>query len=128
MMNRTLEKITDIALEYGASILSMDKLEEALNHFDLLFTATSSLTPIITVGMIQHQAFRRYWFDMAVPRDIDDIRELYDIDLFYVDDLKEIVTQNIALREEEAKTSFVIVRRVSCPRLFYRRPWLVHEV
>lgn len=53
----------------------------------------------------------RFWFDMAVPRDIECDAQLWGIRLFYVDDLKEIVSENIALREDEAKLSYVIVRR-----------------
>ena len=61
--------------------------------------------------MIKPTSFDRYWFDMAVPRDIECDPELWSIRLFYVDDLKEIVSENIALREDEAKLSYVIIRR-----------------
>jgi glutamyl-tRNA reductase len=47
---------------------------------------------------------------MAVPRDIECDASLWSIKLFHVDDLKSIVSENIALREDEAKLSYVIIR------------------
>ena len=61
--------------------------------------------------MLRTTPFKRFWFDMAVPRDVECDPEKWGISLFYVDDLQEIVSENIALREDEAKVSFVIVRR-----------------
>lgn len=111
IMNRTFEKAEAIAQECNVRVRSFEELPYAINENELLFTATGSLTPIITDEMIKPAMGKRYWFDMAVPRDIECDAELWGIRLFYVDDLKEIVTENIALREDEAKLSYVIVRR-----------------
>ena len=111
VMNRTFEKAEAIALECNARVRSYEEIAYAINEYELLFTATGSLTPIITEEMIKPCGFERYWFDMAVPRDIECDPELWSIRLFYVDDLKEIVSENIALREDEAKLSYVIIRR-----------------
>lgn len=111
VMNRTFEKAEAIASECNARVRSFEELAYAINENELLFTATGSLTPIITDDMIKPTSFERYWFDMAVPRDIECDSALWSIRLFYVDDLKEIVSENIALREDEAKLSYVIIRR-----------------
>ncbi|MFY9142335.1 glutamyl-tRNA reductase [Sulfuricurvum sp.] len=111
VMNRTFEKAEEIARECNARVRSFDELEYAINENELLFTATGSITPIITDEMIKPCSFDRFWFDMAVPRDIECDPGIWSIRLFYVDDLKEIVSENIALREDEAKLSYVIVRR-----------------
>jgi len=111
VMNRTFEKAEAIALECNVRVRSYEEIAYAINEHELLFTATGSLTPIITEEMIKPCGFERYWFDMAVPRDIECDPELWSIRLFYVDDLKEIVSENIALREDEAKLSYVIIRR-----------------
>ncbi|PHM17043.1 MAG: glutamyl-tRNA reductase [Sulfuricurvum sp. PD_MW2] len=111
IMNRTFEKAEAIAKECNARVRSYEELLYAINENELLFTATGSLTPIITEEMIKPTTFDRYWFDMAVPRDIECDPSLWSINLFYVDDLKEIVSENIALREDEAKLSYVIIRR-----------------
>lgn len=111
VMNRTFEKAEAIARECNARVRSYDEIAYAINENELLFTATGSLAPIITEEMIKPCSFDRYWFDMAVPRDIECDPEIWSIRLFYVDDLKEIVSENIALREDEAKLSYVIIRR-----------------
>ncbi|MBD3809015.1 MAG: glutamyl-tRNA reductase [Sulfuricurvum sp.] len=111
VMNRTFEKAEAIARECNARVRSYEELPYAINENELLFTATGSLTPIITDEMIKPTSFERYWFDMAVPRDIECDPSLWSIRLFYVDDLKSIVSENIALREDEARLSYVIVRR-----------------
>ncbi|ADR33535.1 glutamyl-tRNA reductase [Sulfuricurvum kujiense DSM 16994] len=111
VMNRTFEKAEAIAAECNARVRSFEEISHAINENELLFTATGSLAPIITDDMIKPVPFDRYWFDMAVPRDIECDAALWSIALFYVDDLKEIVSENIALREDEAKLSYVIIRR-----------------
>ncbi|MDD3595948.1 glutamyl-tRNA reductase [Sulfuricurvum sp.] len=111
IMNRTFEKAEAIAKECGARVRSFEELDYAINEYEMLFTSTGSLHPIITEEMLRPCEFTRYWFDMAVPRDIECNHEIWDIRLFQVDDLKEIVSENIALREDEAKLSYVIVRR-----------------
>ena len=111
MMNRTFEKAEAIALECGALVRPYEELAYAINEYELLFTSTGSIQPIITEEVIRSCGYRRHWFDMAVPRDIECDPSAWDIALYYVDDLQEIVSENIALREDEAKLSYVIVRR-----------------
>ena len=111
VMNRTYEKAEAIAAECGARVQSFEEIGFAINEHEILFTSTGSIQPIITEEMVRACSYERFWFDMAVPRDIDCNADIWGIHLYYVDDLKEIVSENIALREDEAKTSFVIVRR-----------------
>lgn len=111
VMNRTFAKAEEIAQECNARVRSFEELAYAINENELLFTSTGSMNPIITDEMIGSCSYNRYWFDMAVPRDIDCDPAVWGIELFYVDDLKEIVSENIALREDEAKLSYVIVSR-----------------
>jgi glutamyl-tRNA reductase len=111
VMNRTFEKAETIARECNARVRSFEELAYAINENELLFTSTGSLHPIITEEMIRPCSYDRYWFDMAVPRDIECDPSVWGIELFYVDDIKEIVCENIALREDEAKLSFVIISR-----------------
>jgi glutamyl-tRNA reductase len=47
---------------------------------------------------------------MALPRDISFSRG-ENINLFVIDDLKSIVSENITLREDEAKRSYAIIGR-----------------
>lgn len=110
MMNRTRAKITEIAEEVDADIIEFSELPNVLEHFDMIFTATGSAKPIIGKEITILSEQQRHWFDMAVPRDIDDIA-LPQITVHRVDDLKQTVDENLMLREEEARASFSIVGR-----------------
>lgn len=110
IMNRTRSKAEEIAITCKARVRNFEDLVHAVNEYDLIFTATSSLEPIITEAMVGDCSYDRYWFDMAVPRDID-VKERDDLHLFVVDDLKSIVDDNMSLREDEARAAFSIVGR-----------------
>ena len=111
VMNRTMSKAEDIAKECKAKVRSFSEIEHAVNEYPLLFTATGSITPIIDEDMVQTCSYDRYWFDMAVPRDIELEESSFGIHVYRIDDLKEIVTANIGLREDEARISFVVIGR-----------------
>lgn len=110
MMNRTRSKIEEVAAEIDADIVELSDLSDVLEHFDMIFTATGSARPIIGKNVGLKNERQRHWFDMAVPRDIDDIEQPY-VSVHRVDDLKQTVDENLMLREEEAKSSFAIVGR-----------------
>lgn len=111
VMNRTYAKAEEIADECGCDVRPFEELTQAIGEYPLLFTSTGSLTPIIDESHLQECPFERFWFDMAVPRDIDCPSEAGKINVVQMDDLKSIVSANIALREDEARTSFVLVGR-----------------
>ena len=110
IMNRTLSKAQAIADEGNdlVSIRSYDELADAINEYDFVFTATGAPHAIITADMVEATSFERYWFDMAIPRDIADC-EMSGLSIYRIDDLKDIVSENLALREDEAKLCYSIV-------------------
>ena len=110
IMNRTRSKAEDIALTCNARVRNYEELFHAINEYDLIFTSTGSQEPIITEPMVSDCSFERYWFDMAIPRDID-VKNRHDLKIFVVDDLKSIVDENMSLREDEARAAFAIVGR-----------------
>lgn len=110
LMNRTMAKIEPLAQELDGTLVPFNRLKDVLDDYDMIFTATSAEAPIID-GKIQLKKERLcHWFDMAVPRDIGEIRS-DRVTVYRVDDLKNTVDENIMLREEEAKASFAIVGR-----------------
>ncbi len=114
LINRDLNKANEIVKELGnmASAEPYSKLKELINRYRLLFSATGAPHTIIYQDMIEPKSFQRYWFDIAVPMDIDDIVG-FDIEIYRVDDLQEIVNKNLALREEQAKIAYSIIGRYS---------------
>lgn len=121
IVNRNQGSAEKIASELGgmAQVMPFKDLGDLINRYRLLFSATAASHPIITRDMVEKRGFVRYWFDLAVPRDIEEPED-GTIHLFSVDDLKMIVNTNIALREEQAKKAYGIVGRFTMD--FFR--WL----
>lgn len=97
--------------EYKASQIEVrpyDELEGLLNSMELMITATSAPYPIIKQEMLREVDIVRNWFDIALPRDIDNIT-FKDVNIYSVDDLQCIVDDNMALRASKAKEAYSIV-------------------
>jgi glutamyl-tRNA reductase len=112
MLGRDQDKVELIAHALGENVKAapMEKLPKYLNRYRLLFSATASREPIITQDLIENETLPRLWFDMAIPRDIEDM-ELEKLQLFRIDDLRAISQDNHALREEQAVRAGEIVER-----------------
>jgi len=112
MIGRDQEKVALLAETLGENVkaATIEKLPKYLNRYRLLFTATSAKEPIITQDIIENETLPRLWFDMAVPRDIEDM-ELEKLQLFRIDDLRTISQDNHALREEQAVRAAEIVEK-----------------
>ena len=110
IVNRSLENAEILANKLGAnvSIAPFSTLKDMINTHSVIFSATGSCDPIITNEMIEEKDFDRYFFDIAVPRDID-LNENENTHVYAVDDLEDIVSKNLALREEQARVAYSIV-------------------
>jgi len=111
LLARDIEKLKSIASQLGENVKidTVDKLPKYINRYRLLFSATSSPTTIINRDIIDNINIDRVWFDMAIPRDIEDMN-IDKLRLFRIDDLKAISQNNHALREEQAIKAIDIVQ------------------
>jgi len=111
LVSRTRENAQKLADELGSEnvkVVDMERLHRLINRYRLMFTATSSPDPIITNAMVEYSEADRLWFDMAIPRDIEDMEE-DNIKIYRIDDLQGISKSNHAMREEQAlKASDVV--------------------
>ena len=112
MLGRDLEKVTAVADALGENVKadSIKNLHKYVNRYRLLFSATSAKEPIITKDIIENESVTRLWFDMAIPRDIEDMN-MKKLQLFRIDDLRAISQSNHALREEHAVRAAEIVQK-----------------
>jgi len=97
--------------EYQASqvvVHPYEELETLLNSMEVMITATSAPYPIIKKEILREVDIVRNWFDIALPRDIDNI-DFKDVNIYSVDDLQCIVDENMALRASQAKEAYSIV-------------------
>lgn len=112
MLGRDQEKVELVAHTLGENVKAgtMDKLPKYINRYRLLFSATSARETIITKELIENKTLPRLWFDMAIPRDIENM-DLEKLQLFRIDDLRAISQTNHALREEHAVRAGEIVEK-----------------
>jgi glutamyl-tRNA reductase len=109
---RDLEKTQTVADSLGENVKAdtLDTLSKYINRYRLLFSATSSKEPIITKEIIENETLPRIWLDKAIARDIEDM-DLEKLELFRIDDLRSISSDNHALREEQAVRAAEIVEK-----------------
>ena len=114
LINRTTSNAYALAqsLDGDVRVEPYALLNEYVNRCKIIFSATGSSEPIITDSMLSYQSFSRYFFDIAVPRDIE-LTPKENILVFAVDDLKEIVSRNMAIREDQAQRAYGIVGRAT---------------
>ena len=99
--NRTYQKAEKLAKELGGIAIKFDKLEEALRYADIVISATGAPHPILNKERLKN-AGKTVIIDIANPRDTtDDIRELPDVFLFTIDDLKLVAEENLKKRKDE---------------------------
>ncbi|MEQ8511348.1 MAG: glutamyl-tRNA reductase [Algiphilus sp.] len=113
--NRTIAKAEHLAREVHGYAIALADLPERLSDADLLVASTSSREPVVGVDAIRHALTRRRhkpmcMIDLAVPRDIDTrATALDDVFLYTVDDLRQIIAQNMGLRQQAAEQAETLV-------------------
>lgn len=110
IINRTRHKADELAKVCNTKSMDFLELPKIVNEFEFIFTATSANEPIITDEIIVPCNFDRYWFDLAMPRDIN-YNKGERINLYVIDDLKTIVDENLEFREAAARSAHSIIGR-----------------
>lgn len=111
LLNRNKQKSLDFKAEINNENLiigDFENLATEVNNVELLFSATASPVPIITNDMIEKTTFQRYFFDLALPRDIEDLEDT-SVALILIDDLQHIVNENIGYRKDSLNLAYRIV-------------------
>jgi len=108
VVNRTVEKATDLADEIGGKAYSLESLPSCLNEADIVISSTGSNHYVIHADMMASVEKMRKGrpmliIDIAVPRDIDPkIDQLDSVFLYDIDDLEDVVEANLQERQRAA--------------------------
>ena len=114
-INRTESKAADLAKKFEGMAFSFDYLNELLADCDIIISSTSSADAIISKKMMGKAISQRkdraiFAIDIAVPRDIEpECRDIENVFLYDVDDLKNVVNESFNHRRIEAKKAESIV-------------------
>ncbi len=107
--NRTLQRAVDLAKTLGGTAVSLDELEEELVRADIVISSTGAPNIVVTADQVRSIMRPRrhrllFFIDIAVPRDIDPaVNSIENVYLYDIDELKEVVEENRAEREKEAR-------------------------
>lgn len=115
VVNRTLSRAEKIARRFKGRPLHISQLFENLPFADIVITSTGSSKTIIQAPEVSEVLRKRkqkpiFFIDIAVPRDIDaEVNKLDNVFLYDIDDLKEVIEENLALRKNEAQKAAIII-------------------
>ncbi len=107
--NRTLQRGVDLARTLGGTAVSLDELDEELVRADIVISSTGAPNIVVTADQVRSIMRPRrhrllFFIDIAVPRDIDPaVNSIDNVYLYDIDELKEVVEENRAEREKEAR-------------------------
>lgn len=104
--NRTFERASRLAAEYGAVAVHYDDCWQNLHEVDVLICSTAAPHIVVTPDDVRQSLARRgdrplCILDIALPRDVDpEVGTLDNVFLYDIDDLRAVVASNIERRQE----------------------------
>lgn len=113
--NRTFERAVTLAQQFHGEPLHFEHKIERLPEVDIVISSTGSQEIIIHADDVKSVLKKRrhspmFFIDIAVPRDIDPaVNNLDNVYLYDIDDLKEVIEENKAHRQDEALHGAAIV-------------------
>ncbi len=113
--NRTPERAAEAAAPFGAVAYGLEQLTGVLEWADVVVTATSSESPVVSAGIVQAAMAKRadrplVLVDLAVPADVErSAGAVPGVRLFDVDDLRAGLDDAIGSRLREVPSVEAIV-------------------
>jgi glutamyl-tRNA reductase len=115
VMNRSRDRAQALATQFGGRVIEWGNWESALSVPDVVVSSVSSEEPVLTRKILEEAMAARsnralFLMDLGVPRNIDPAAaDLYNLYVYNIDDLTEIVEQNRNARESEVPRAELIV-------------------
>jgi glutamyl-tRNA reductase len=115
IMNRSRERADELALRVEGTVVAWGEWETVLTAADVVVSSVASEEPVLRREILQAAMSARgnralFLMDLGLPRNIEaSAAELYNIYMYNIDDLTEIVEQNRHARESEVPRAETIV-------------------
>jgi glutamyl-tRNA reductase len=115
VVNRSLDHAAELAQRMSGEAVAWESLEKVLTAPDIIVSSVSSAAPVLTREMLDRSIAARggrpvFVVDLGVPRNVaPDSAGLYNLYLYNIDDLGEIVEQNKRAREAEIPRAEAII-------------------
>lgn len=113
--NRSKEKAVELANLFEAKVIDYDDRYKAILECDVVVVSTSAQEPIITFDnakdlLKNSKTETTSFIDLSVPRNVDPkLDELTNVNVYSVDNLKEILISNAEKRKDEVESVIEIV-------------------
>jgi glutamyl-tRNA reductase len=107
VMNRSVERAAALAREFGGAVVPWGSWDDALLSPDVVVTSVSAEEPVLLRADLERVMSARgnralFLMDLGVPRNIEaTASEIYNVYVYNIDDLSDIVQQNRGARESE---------------------------
>jgi glutamyl-tRNA reductase len=115
VMNRSRDRADALAQQFGGRVLDWGKWDTALLLPDVIVASVSSNEPVLTRDVLQSAMGARgnralFLMDLGMPRNIEAAAsDLYNVYVYDMDDLSDIVQQNRHARQSEVPRAESIV-------------------
>jgi len=115
IMNRSRERADELAVRVGGTVVGWGEWDIGLTVADVVVCSVSSEEPVLRREILQAAMSARgnralFLMDLGLPRNIEaSAADLYNIYMYNIDDLTEIVEQNRHARESEVPRAETIV-------------------
>ena len=116
VVNRSLERGRQVALQFSGTARPWEELTAALVQTDVVIASTSAKGFVVTrAAAAQAMKARRgrslFFIDIAVPRDVDPaVNELDNVYLYDIDNLSNLVAESMQGRRAEAERAEALVQ------------------
>jgi glutamyl-tRNA reductase len=115
IMNRSRERADELALRVEGTVVDWGEWETVLTVADVVVSSVASEEPVLRREILQAAMSARgnralFLMDLGLPRNIEaSATDLYNIYMYNIDELTEIVEQNRHARESEVPRAETIV-------------------
>jgi glutamyl-tRNA reductase len=114
VMNRSHDRAQALATQFGARLIEWGNWDSALSTPDVVVSSVSSEEPVLTRAILEAAMAARsnralFVMDLGVPRNVDPAADLYNLYVYNIENLTEIVDQNRAARQSEVPRAEAIV-------------------
>ena len=115
VMNRSRDRAQTLATQFGARLIEWGTWDSAFSAPDVVVSSVSSEEPVLTRAILEAAMATRsnralFVMDLGVPRNVDPAAaDLYNLYVYNIENLTEIVEQNRAARESEIPRAEAIV-------------------
>lgn len=115
VMNRSRDRAGELARQFGGKVIGWGEWDKALQSPDVVVSSVTTEEPVLRREIVERAMAARgnralFLMDLGMPRNIDaSVAKLYNVYVYNMDDLSDIVQQNRNARENEIPRAETIV-------------------